>query len=205
MADIQASRKANAAAETAGIMNPPAALTEQEALERVRRGDKSAYHAIIETYMRRVQSVALGFVHNQQDAMDIAQDAFVRAYRSIRRYDPRRPFFPWIYEIVKNLSLNHLRRRPAALSVPLDQEPVLQNAEEDWEMKEVLWREIQALPIEPREMVLLKYFQHMSCREIAHMLGKPEGTVMSTLHGARIRLKKALAGYMGREAEGEPR
>ena len=205
MANILVSRKARAAAETACVMNPAAPLTEQEALERVRRGDKSAYHVIIETYMRRVQSVALGFVHNQQDAMDIAQEAFVRAYRSIRRYDPRRPFFPWIYEIAKNLSLNHLRRRTPSPSVPLDREPVLRDAEDDWEMKEVLWREIQALPIEPREMVLLKYFQHMSCREIARMLGKPEGTVMSTLHGARIRLKKALAGYMGREAEGEPR
>lgn len=202
MANTLASPKSRAAVETAGLMSPDAPLTEQEVLERVRRGDKEAYGVIVEAYMRRIQSVALGFVQNQQDALDIAQDAFIRAYRSIRRYDPRRPFFPWIYEITKNLSLNHLRRRPPAPSIPLDRDPVLRDEHEDWEMKGVLWREIQALPLEQREVVLLKYFQHQSCREIAALLGKPEGTVMSTLHGARLKLRKALAKYMGRDAEG---
>jgi RNA polymerase sigma-70 factor (ECF subfamily) len=100
-------------------------LSESEALERVKRGNRQAYQVIVTRYMKKAYFIALGFVHNQQDALDISQDSFVKAYRSLKSFDTRRPFFPWFYEIMKNRCLDHLKRQKLKNEVPLDSVRVL--------------------------------------------------------------------------------
>jgi RNA polymerase sigma-70 factor, ECF subfamily len=177
--------------------------SELEALGRVKAGDTQAYQFIVAAYMKRAYFIALGFVHNQEDALDISQEAFIKAFRNLRAFDLRRPFFPWFYEIIKNLSFDQLRRRKTRQTVPPDIPLVLESSEEDWETRQALWKEINTLPLEQREVILLRYFQQLSYQEIADTLGKPLGTIMSTLHYAKARLRKSLAPHFHRQGDQE--
>ncbi len=181
------------------------ALSEREVLERVKRGNKQAYQVIVTRYMKRAYFIALGFVHNQQDALDISQDSFVKAFRSLKSFDTRRPFFPWFYEIMKNRCLDHLKRQKLKNEVPLDSVRVIRTEDEDRELKATLWKGIASLSFDLKEIIILRYFQQLSYREIAAVTGKPVGTVMSSLFTARTRLKKILAKYLGLEEEGPKR
>lgn len=180
-------------------------LPEREILLKVKAGDKHAYQAIVTKYMRKAYFIALGYVHNHQDALDISQESFVRAYRKMKTFDTRRRFFPWLYEILKNLSLDHLKRCKRKNEVPLDGTLVLPARQEDKELKAALWKGIDSLPFDQREILLLRYFQQLSYREIAGLTGKPIGTVMSTLFHARMRLKEILGRFLGLEGQDSPR
>ncbi len=146
--------------------------SELEALSRVKAGETEAYQFIVSTYMKRAYFIALGFVHNQEDALDISQEAFIKAFRGLRAFDLKRPFFPWFYEVIKNLSFDHLRRRKTRQTVPPDIPLVLESSEEGWETRQALWKEINDLPLEQREVILLRYFQQLSYQEIADALNR---------------------------------
>lgn len=89
-------------------------LSEAEALERVKKGDREAYQIIVVKYMKRAYYICLSFVHNSEDALDISQEAFIRAFRKINRFDTKKPFFPWFYRLMRNLCLDYLKRsRPS--------------------------------------------------------------------------------------------
>jgi len=174
-------------------------LSESDILKLVQKGNKDAYQEIVVRHMQSAYYVALAFVHNHQDALDISQDAFVRAFRKIKRFDTQRPFFPWFYRILKNLCIDHYKHRRRLNEVPLEDVRILKAQEEDREMKKALWKGIDALPPEQKEIIVLRYFQQLSCREIAEVLGKPIGTVMSSLYYAKKRLKGIVGKYLGFE------
>ena len=73
--------------------------TETEIIERVKEGDTEAYHFIVDRYMKRAYYVALGFLHNPQDALDISQEAFIKTFRKIKKFDSQKPFFPWFFTL----------------------------------------------------------------------------------------------------------
>jgi RNA polymerase sigma-70 factor (ECF subfamily) len=183
-------------------MRKDEALSEKDILERVQRGDKGAYQIIVTRYMKKAYFIALGFVHNHQDALDLSQDAFIKAFRRIKDYNTQRPFFPWLYEITKNLCLDHLRRQKQKKEVPLNGVRILGTEDEDREMKRTLWKGIDALPFEQKEIILLRYFQQLSYLEIAAITGKPIGTVMSSLYYAKARLKQVLGQFLGLPGKG---
>ena len=170
--------------------------SEAEVISRVKKGDKEAYHFIVTRYMQRAYYVALSFVHNPQDALDISQEAFIKAFRKIKKFDSQKPFFPWFYQLMKNLCFDHLRRTQRREEVPLDGVRILKTEKEDRELKEVLWKGIENLPQEQKEVIILRYFQQYSYREIADILEKPLGTIMSSLYYAKVRLKKILGKYL---------
>ncbi len=173
-------------------------LSEREIIERVRLGDREAYRHIVTRYMTRAYSIALGYVHNQQDALDLSQDCFVKIFRKLKRYDPRRPFFPWMYEILKNLCLDHLRSRKKKTEIPLEGLQIAGPGGEDRDVKAVVWRGIDALSGDHKEIILLRYFHQYSYKEIAEMTGRPVGTVMSSLFYAKAKLREILREYLGR-------
>lgn len=178
------------------VMAEEKAISEREILLQVKRGKKEAYQAIVERYMKRAYYIALGFVRNPQDALDISQEAFIKAFRRIKSFDIERPFFPWFYKLMKNFCLDHLKRRSRIQEVPLDEGRVIKEEHEDREMKEVLWKGIESLPVEQREVIILRYFQQLSYQEISEVMGKPVGTVMSSLFYARKRLKEVIKKYL---------
>jgi RNA polymerase sigma-70 factor (ECF subfamily) len=187
-----------AAPEIAVLQEDVESLSEKEILERVRLGDKEAYRHIVIRYMTRAYSIALGYVHNHQDALDLSQDCFVKIFRKLKRYDPRRPFFPWMYEILKNLCLDHLRSRKKRTEIPLEGLQISQPDGEDRDLKAIVWRGIHSLAPDHKEIILLRYFQQYSYKEIAEITGRPLGTVMSTLFYAKAKLREILKGYLGR-------
>lgn len=180
------------------LMRKDRALSEREVLELVKKGNREAYKEIVTRYMKTAYGIALGFVHNQQDALDISQESFIRAFRKIESYNTQRPFFPWFYKLMKNLCLDHLKRKGRIINeIPLENVQVPEKEGEDKELKEVLWRGIERLPLEQKEVIILRYFHQMSYREIAEITGKPIGTVMSSLYYAKKRLKEILGEFLG--------
>ena len=174
-------------------------LSEKEILEVVKKGDKEAYGMIVKRYMHSAYYVALGLVHNQQDALDVSQDAFIKAFRKINMFDTRMPFFPWFYRLLRNLCIDHLKRKNRTRTIPLDDVHILKQEKQDRELKETLWKGIEKLPFEQREIVILRYFQQLSYAEIAELVGKPLGTVMSSLFYAKKKLKETVGKYLGYE------
>jgi RNA polymerase sigma-70 factor (ECF subfamily) len=171
-------------------------LSEREILLQVRKGDREAYQKIVVKYMQTAYYIALGFVHNQEDARDLSQDAFIRAFRKIKQFDPDRRFFPWFYKLLKNLCLDHIKRRQRCHEVPLDTVQIVREEKEDRELKMVMWRGIEELPFEQREIIILRYFRQYSYEEIAEIMDKPMGTVMSSLFYAKKKLKEILKKYL---------
>ncbi len=180
-------------------MNHQAALSESEILTLVQKGDREAYQEIVVRHMRSAYYVALAFVHNHQDALDLSQEAFIKAFRKIKKFDTKRPFFPWFYRILKNLCIDHYKHRRRLNEVPLENVRVLEVEHEDREMKKALWKGIDELPDEQKEIIVLRYFQQLSYQEIAEILDKPIGTVMSSLYYAKKRLKGIVGKYLGFE------
>ena len=168
-------------------------------VQRILTGEKDAYEFIVKKYQARAYRAALGWVGNSADALDMSQEAFVKAYRALRRYDTGRSFFAWFYVILRNTCFNFLRKRKRMRTVCLDYVPEREVATEDEgrraEVKRQVWRAIAALPDGIREVMVLKYFEEMSYREIADAVGCPMGTVMSRLYYGRKKLKQALEGY----------
>lgn len=162
-----------------------------------KRGDRTAFERLVKKYMKKAYYTVLGFVGDPEDALEISQDGFVRVHRNLKRFDADRRFYPWFYQILKNLSLNHLkkRRKRAEQAVPLESVGSPTGGEglsEKEGLKETVWRAISELKDEEREIIVLKHFHGLSYKEIAEAMECPLGTVMSRLYYARRKLKEKL-------------
>lgn len=180
-------------------MSKIASISEREVIELVKKGDKEIYQKIVLRYMKTAYYIALGFVHNQQDALDVSQEAFIKAFRKIKSFDSQKPFFPWFYRLLRNLCIDHIRLKIRQNEVPLEESKALKEEKDDWEMKQVLWKGIHELPFEQREVIILRYFRQFSYQEIAELTGNPVGTIMSSLHYAKKRLKVIIGKYLSFE------
>jgi len=173
---------------------------------KIRDGDRAAFGALVERYMRRAYYAALGLVGSHDDALDLSQEAFVRAFRAREKLDPERPFYPWLYQILRRLCFNFTRDRRtrtarleeaswgmaegARARAQVD-DPVRRL--ERRELRERLDAAIDTLPDRLREVFVLREFEQLKYREIAELLDIPIGTVMSRLYDAR----RALAAQLG--------
>ena len=177
---------------------------DQTLIRLAQDGNPQAFGALVKRTMQRAYFVALGLVGSHEDALDLSQEAFVRAYRAIKRFEQGREFFTWFYQILRNFCFNHLRNRKKQVyrfsDIP-ENEIIQLQAEADLqpdvifekqEQSRQLWRAIQDLPEQEKEVILLREFQNMSYQEIAIVLACPLGTVMSRLYYARKRLAQVL-------------
>ena len=161
---------------------------------RCLRGEADAFEPLVARYQRVLFNVALRMVDDYEDARDVTQSAFVKAYEKLDSYDPRYRFFSWIYRIMLNESLNLMRaRRPRA---PLDRVPASSaDPQRDQEAREVGERvrsALQELTREQREVIVLRHFGELTYEEMAVALALPEKTVKSRLFTARRRLADVL-------------
>lgn len=166
-------------------------------MTQARSGDREAFSQLVKRYLARVYRVAYGVVRNHDDASDIAQETFVRAYRTMSRFDPSRPLFPWLYQIARNLSLNRIERvRNRETGLPeFELESRAAGPEEEIVATDEAARvraAVALLPERQRMVIELAHFQECSYKEMARVLGIPIGTVMSRLYNARQRLRKML-------------
>jgi len=175
------------------------AFDESALLLRCQQGDRASFDPIVLRYMRRATAFALGWTGSQQDALDLSQEAFAQAFRSIRSFDTARPFFPWYHRILKNLCLNHIAKASRRHEVPLvddeefEQDGVTpeQYAERE-ELRRQVWQALRRLEPVHREILILREFQQLTYAELAAVLEIPRGTVMSRLHEARQKLRLQL-------------
>jgi RNA polymerase sigma-70 factor, ECF subfamily len=178
---------------------------EQRAIAALKAGDAASYDYLVSKYMKRVVSIAWGIVRNADDAEDLAQEAFVKAYQTIERFKPGEPFGPWIYRIVTNLALDVLKHRQRFRHEELtDAYPAARGDRADLaavsnELASRIDAAIQALPEMQRVVARLFLVEHFEHTEIAAMTNLSEGTVRSHLSLARAKLRERLADlYEGR-------
>ncbi len=165
--------------------------------------EKKEFENLVKSNMKRAYFVAYGFLGSKDDAVEISQEAFLRAYTNFKKFDRSKNFFTWYYKILKNLCLNHLRDFKAKKQINFLEPDVLEsddyNPGENIEREEIhqaIEEAMNTLNFEDREIIILKEFQNMSYNEIAEVLEIPVGTVMSRLYYARKKLAKKLKGII---------
>jgi RNA polymerase sigma-70 factor (ECF subfamily) len=179
---------------------------EAELIARAKKGDREAFGILVKRYERRVIGVALAVVHNQDDALELAQETFVRAFENLRSFESRSSFSTWLYRIAANLAIdfwrregrysvlrgedaeNELRRLPSARGDSF-------TAATRSELGERLSNALEQLTPEHRAVILLREVEGLSYDEISEVLNCPRGTVMSRLHYARSRLRGILKDF----------
>jgi RNA polymerase sigma-70 factor (ECF subfamily) len=173
-------------------------MVSRELLEACRRGESGAFEELVERTNRQVYTLAYRLVGDRHEAEDVAQEAYLRAYRSLRGFRGDARFETWLYRIVANAAMTQLRRRGRFGELLGDQDvvslqPAARQIEETLEEDEIK-SALQTLPLGQRTAVVLKDVYGFSCQEIADEIGVSEGAVKVRLHRARRRLKELIYG-----------
>jgi RNA polymerase sigma-70 factor (ECF subfamily) len=168
---------------------------EEALLDRCLEGDGGAFGQLIDRYQRVLYNVSLRMVGNREDALDITQTVFLKAWQAMGTFDRRHKFFSWIYRIMMNETLNHLSKRKR--TEPLDEAMVSDESGPDEDCSRKRLREsIQAalLELSPdyRQVIVLRHYAELSYEEMSGVLRIPEKTVKSRLHTARQLLSGIL-------------
>ncbi len=175
---------------------------ERELIRKCKAGGPRFYEPIVRAYEGPGMRLALGMMGNVEDAHDALQDAFVKAWQSLDRFDGGRPFGPWFFQILRNQCRDLLRSRQARFKLEtvderlearpagLDSSP--ERDRERRAAREMLWKGLERIGAEHREILVLKELEGLRYSEIAEVLGIPDGTVASRLYHARRALRDAL-------------
>ena len=175
---------------------------ERELIRKCKAGDARFYEPLVRAYEPSGLRLAAGMLGNLEDARDALQDAFVKAFDALHRFDLRRPFGPWFFQILRNHCRDMLRSRQARFKVetldenlelrPADSEKGPERVRQRAAARDLLWSALERVGDEHREILVLKELQGFRYNEIAQILDIPEGTVASRLFHARRALKDAL-------------
>jgi RNA polymerase sigma-70 factor, ECF subfamily len=179
---------------------------DQTLVERCRRGDVAAFEPLVEKYRQRVWRLAFNVLRDREEAWDVAQEAFIRAWQALPNFRGQSAFYTWLFRIVMNVAADRARQRSArGRAFGTERVP-----EEEWERviadegvtpeetatrleeRERITKALATLSQDHRAIIMLSDLEGLSYREIAEVLGIPMGTVMSRLHNARRRLRDAL-------------
>ncbi len=189
------------------------APSEADVIERAKRGDHEAFRVLVERYQSRAYGLALRVLRNEEQARDAVQDAFLKVYGALGKFEGRSGFYTWLYRLVMNVCLDMKRRDRSGRQVEWEEDravEIAQGAEalapggadpdrdgpevalERAQLREAMGRAIQTLPDSARRTLELREIDGLSYAEIAKALGVPKGTVMSRLFHARRRVQAAL-------------
>ncbi len=186
----------------------PAVLDQEDraAIAAVLSGDRQAYTRIVQKYQRPIYAALRRLVRQHEDADDLAQECFVRAYQHLHEFDLNRSFYPWLYRIGINLAISFMRKRKRHSAV--DSLEVFPTAEgnpethaQALEFYHALEEAIARLPAEQRAILLLRTREDMSYQEMSETLGIEIGTVMSRLARAREKLRAWMRPHLNARAE----
>jgi len=195
----------------AAVQNHDPQLADEELVNRALGGDEAAFAALVRRYQRRLTAFLGQMLGDVELAKELTQEAFLRAWTALERFDPHYRFSTWLFRIAHNLGIDQLRRRRlATVSLMRDdregEELELELSDfrkdplghlENSELARSLRSAIDELRPEYRELVLLRHFAALSYQEIADFEGMPLGTVKNKLFRAHSVLRKALAAYLG--------
>ncbi|MCP4676142.1 MAG: sigma-70 family RNA polymerase sigma factor [Deltaproteobacteria bacterium] len=186
-----------------------------ELVRRCQADDETAFGQLVERYQRKVFTIALSMVKNPEDAMDIAQDAFIKVHRYIGNFQGSSSFYTWLYRIVVNLCSDHLRRTGKRINMDFDERIGSQSHAEHGnavvanrldtnpsknlgrkELADRIRQAVDALPPYHRAVIVMREIEGMSYAEMAKTMNVSKGTIMSRLHHARHKLQRALGEYL---------
>ena len=184
-------------------------LTETELIDRARRGDGAAWESLVNDHQQGVFRLAYLMLGNAPEAEDVAQEAFLRAFQALHRFDPERPLRPWLLSIAANLARNQRRslgRYFAAVRRLIQTEPETKVTSESklaekWDA-EAVWKAVRQLDELDQQIIYLRYFLDIPVAETAQILDIAEGTVKSRLHRALRRLHAVIVADYPQLTEG---
>ena len=187
-------------------------------VKRSQKGDDAAFSKLVERYQGKVFSIALGMTKNREDAMDITQDAFVKVHRYLDNFQGNSSFYTWLYRIVVNLCIDHIRRVGRRAGTDFDEKTRYSSENVEGsdllprrldsnpskalgrkELAERIQEAVNELPEYHRAVIILREIEGLSYTEMAKVMKVSKGTIMSRLHHARQKLKKALEPYLDGE------
>jgi RNA polymerase sigma-70 factor (ECF subfamily) len=185
--------------------------TDDEVIDAIRAGDRNAFRVLVERYQARAFRLALRILRDEDAARDAVQDAFVKAYNNLAKFEKRSAFFTWLYRLVKNQCLDMLRRDRSDRVVEWEEGSLAEAEASDaatpevegvaygpasetlrGQLREKIDAAIAKLPEGARETLILREVEGLSYQEIAEAQGIPKGTVMSRLFYARKQMQKLL-------------
>jgi len=180
--------------------------SDQQLIADYLAGDEQSLELLIKQYLKPIYSFVSRYVGNGQEAEDITQEVFVRAWRNLKKFDQEKSFKTWIFSIAKNASLDHLKKKKAIPFSEFDQEdgrnlitdtiadpsPLPMELLEKAGMAQMLNEAMEKLSPQYRMVLFLRYNDHFNFREIAESLGEPLHTITSRHRRALIKLKEIL-------------
>jgi RNA polymerase sigma-70 factor (ECF subfamily) len=203
-----------------GVRDPRAG-DELALVEAAKKGDVGAFEELIRRYDRNVFRIAQHITQNREDAEDVVQDAFLKAYQNLKNFQGQSKFYTWLVRIAVNESLMKLRKRRTSKTVSLDQdietdEDTVPREVADWspnpeqmygqeELREILGKTIQGLPASFRTVFVLRDVEGLSTEETAEALELSIPAVKSRLLRARLQLRERLSKYFRQPTGGESR
>ncbi|MDH5672246.1 MAG: sigma-70 family RNA polymerase sigma factor [Myxococcales bacterium] len=186
-----------------------------ELVKRVQNGDRTAFRSLYERYNRRAYAVAFGVVKNEQDALDVVQEAFIKVHKHLGNFQGSSSFYTWLYRIVMNLAIDHVRkvrkviefddgiRKDDAVGdgalLPRIAEANPSKMVTRQELSQKIQGALDELPEYHRAVILMREVEGLSYEEMAQVLEVPKGTIMSRLFHARRKMQEHLRDYVGGE------
>jgi len=185
---------------------------DQRLVERVQRGEKVAFDLLVLKYQHKVVKLIMRYVRDPTEALDVSQEAFLKAYRALPKFRGDSAFYTWLYRIAVNTAKNHIvamNRRPIEydldlqesdgyeLNVKLRNEDSPEKIAQRDELRQAVQSAIDSLPDELRVAILLREIDGMSYEEIAHAMECPVGTVRSRIFRAREAIDKTIQPLIG--------
>ena len=183
-------------------------LADEKLVSQTLKGEEGAFSTLIKRYEKQIYSLAYRLTNNKDDAQDLAQEAFIKIYKNLDKYDHERPFFPWMYKVAANVCYSMLRQSKShATEITLEKviefSPLIPDRnthpEEYYQTKEtqkLVRQAIAELPERYRVPLVLKYLEEMSYKEISEILDIPVTTIETRLYRGRSLLKKRLTGIL---------
>ena len=182
-------------------------ISDQQLVERVQRGDKNAFNLLVQKYQNKVINLISRYIRNQADVADVAQEAFIKAYRALPNFRGDSAFYTWLYRIAVNTAKNHLvsqGRRAPSNDVDAEEAEFYEGSDAlkefasperlmlSDEIKQVIFDTLETLPEELKMAISLRELDGMSYEEIANVMECPVGTVRSRIFRAREAIDKKL-------------
>jgi RNA polymerase sigma-70 factor (ECF subfamily) len=161
-------------------------------IARVLEGDRQAYALLVEKYKSPIYNLGYRMTANTQDAADLTQDVFIRAYTYLWRYNPRKKFFTWLYTIALNTIKNHIKKKQYQNARSSDLEERQYSANQNSSEAEDINIYLSGLEVETRALIIMKYVQELSFEEISKITGKSISAIKMRIYRGLKKLKKIM-------------